>query len=60
MADASHPQKDVSRSGQQPGEGAPKPRDKPERKRPVEEEDTFGGVERAQRGEPVDSENAKP
>lgn len=29
-------------------------------KRPVDEEDIFGGVERTQRGEPVDSKNAKP
>ncbi len=29
-------------------------------KRPVEEEDVFGGAERAQKGEPVRSPNAKP
>lgn len=29
-------------------------------KRPVEEEDVFGGAERAQKGEPVSSSNAKP
>jgi len=29
-------------------------------KRPVEEEDVFGGAERAQKGEPVKSGNAKP
>jgi len=29
-------------------------------KRPVEEEDVFGGAERAQKGEPVSSPNAKP
>jgi hypothetical protein len=28
--------------------------------RPVEEEDVFGGAERAQKGEPVSSEKAKP
>lgn len=28
--------------------------------RPVEEEDTFGGAERARRGKPVSSKNAKP
>lgn len=28
--------------------------------RPVEEEDIFGGAERAQKGEPVSSPNAKP
>jgi len=28
--------------------------------RPVEEEDVFGGAERAQEGEPVSSPNAKP
>ena len=28
--------------------------------RPVEEEDVFGGAERAQKGEPVSSPNAKP
>jgi hypothetical protein len=29
-------------------------------KRPVDEEDIFGGIERTQKGEPVDSRNAKP
>ncbi len=29
-------------------------------KRPVEEEDVFGGAERAQKGGPVSSPNAKP
>jgi hypothetical protein len=29
-------------------------------KRPVEEEDVFGGAERAQKGEPVSSPNTKP
>lgn len=29
-------------------------------KRPVEEEDVFGGAERAQKGKPVKSANAKP
>ncbi|MBL8545133.1 MAG: hypothetical protein JNL81_01640 [Hyphomonadaceae bacterium] len=29
-------------------------------KRPVEEEDVFGGAERAGKGEPVTSPNAKP
>lgn len=28
--------------------------------RPVEEEDVFGGAERAHKGEPVSSSNAKP
>lgn len=28
--------------------------------RPVEEEDVFGGAERAHKGEPVSSPNAKP
>lgn len=28
--------------------------------RPVEEEDVFGGAERAQKGEPVSSPNTKP
>ncbi len=28
--------------------------------RPVDEEDVFGGAERAQMGEPVSSSNAKP
>jgi hypothetical protein len=29
-------------------------------KRPVDEEDIFGGIERTQKGEHVDSKNAKP
>ena len=29
-------------------------------KRPVDEEDTFGGAERAHKGEPIKSPNAKP
>jgi hypothetical protein len=29
-------------------------------KRPIEEEDVFGGAERAQKGDPVSSPNAKP
>jgi len=29
-------------------------------RRPLEEEDVFGGAERAQKGEPVVSPNAKP
>jgi hypothetical protein len=29
-------------------------------KRPIEEEDIFGGVERSQRGQPVEGEKTKP
>jgi hypothetical protein len=29
-------------------------------KRPIEEEDVFGGDERAQKGQPVESPNTKP
>lgn len=48
-----------AKTGVEPGETAntiaPKGGD-----RPVEEEDVFGGAERAQKGEPVSSPNAKP
>lgn len=50
-----------AKSGVVPGKGAPPVKDKREGgARPVEEEDVFGGAERAQKGEPVTSKNTKP
>lgn len=51
-------QKDA-KTGVTPGEtpGTPGPKGG---KRPVEEEDVFGGAERAQKGETPSSPNAKP
>lgn len=48
-----------AKSGVKPGETPSTPGPKGA-KRPVDEEDIFGGIERTQRGEPVDSKNAKP
>jgi hypothetical protein len=48
-----------AKSGVKPGETPSTPGPKGG-KRPIEEEDVFGGAERAQKGEPVSSPNAKP
>lgn len=48
-----------AKSGVKPGETPATPGPKGGA-RPVEEEDVFGGAERAQKGEPVSSPNAKP
>lgn len=48
-----------AKSGVKPGETPNTPGPKGG-DRPVEEEDVFGGAERAQKGEPVSSPNAKP
>ncbi|MBL8531781.1 MAG: hypothetical protein JNK94_08605 [Hyphomonadaceae bacterium] len=48
-----------AKSGHQPGEGAHKP-DRPDPKRPVDEEDIFGGAERTDKTEPISSDHAKP
>ena len=48
-----------AKSGVKPGE-TPNTGEPKGGKRPVEEEDVFGGAERAQKGEPVSSPNAKP
>lgn len=54
-------QKNEPKSGQPPGKSEPaQPELKKGAKRPVEEEDTFGGAERAQKGETVSSEGTKP
>lgn len=50
---------DNAKTGVKPGE-TPNTVAPTGRKRPVEEEDVFGGAERAQKGEPVSSPNAKP
>jgi hypothetical protein len=60
MAEPRQPDREKNaKSGVEPGETpnttGPKGGD-----RPVEEEDVFGGAERAQKGEPVSSPNAKP
>ncbi|MEZ6024234.1 MAG: hypothetical protein R3C16_12675 [Hyphomonadaceae bacterium] len=48
-----------AKSGVQPGECAPDPKHG-KAPRPVEEEDTFGGAERAKKNGDVQSERAKP
>jgi hypothetical protein len=48
-----------AKSGVKPGETPNTPGPKVG-KRPVKEEDVFGGAERAQKGEPVSSPNTKP
>jgi len=48
-----------AKSGAKPGEGAHTP-DRRDPKRPVDEEDVFGGAERADKGAPVKSDHAKP
>lgn len=48
-----------AKSGVKPGETPSTPGPKGGT-RPVEEEDVFGGAERAHKGEPVSSPNAKP
>lgn len=60
MAEPRQPQHEKNaKSGVKPGAipNTPGPKGG---KRPVEEEDVFGGAERAQKGEPVTSPNAKP
>lgn len=50
-----------SGAGHKPGEAGAPAREKSDRaQRPVEEEDTFGGAERTQKGKRVSSKNAKP
>lgn len=52
----------TSKGGMKDGEGAPPPQSDPKhggRKRPVEEEDVFGGAERTRDGR-VRSDKAKP
>jgi hypothetical protein len=53
----SHPES--TKSGVKDGETSNTPGPKGA-KRPVDEEDVFGGAERAQKGEPVNSSNTKP
>lgn len=48
-----------AKTGVKPGETPSTPGPKGG-KRPVEEEDAFGGAERARKGKDVKSENAKP
>lgn len=49
------------KSGQPPGKAdPPSPEQKQGKKQHVEEEDTFGGAERAKKGEPVNSPHTKP
>ncbi len=60
MAEPRKPPSEVgAKSGVEPGE-TPSTLGPKGGKRPVEEEDVFGGAERAQKGEPVSSSNAKP
>lgn len=48
-----------AKTGVEPGE-TPGAKTQGGPKRPVEEEDVFGGAERTHKGEKVESENAKP
>jgi hypothetical protein len=60
MAEPRQPKRQKNaKSGVKPGETPNTPGPKGG-KRPIEEEDVFGGAERAQKGEPVNSPNAKP
>ncbi|MGD9979274.1 MAG: hypothetical protein AB7H66_04780 [Hyphomonadaceae bacterium] len=60
MAEQRQPEREKeARSGVKPGETPNTPGPKGG-KRPVEEEDVFGGAERAQKGQRVDSPNTKP
>ena len=60
MGEASQPQENKgAKSGVKDGE-TPNTSGAKAAKRPVDEEDTFGGAERARKGKPVGSGNAKP
>jgi hypothetical protein len=60
MAEPRQPERDENaKSGVKPG-ATPNTSGPKGGKRPVEEEDVFGGAERAQKGEPVTSPNTKP
>lgn len=60
MAEPRQPDRETNaKTGVKPGETSNTPGLKGG-KRPVEEEDVFGGAERVQKGEPVSSPNAKP
>ena len=60
MAEARQPEHEKdAKSGVKPG-ATPTTSGPKGGKRPVEEEDVFGGAERAQKGEPVNSPNTKP
>lgn len=60
MTEPRQPEREQNaKSGVKPGE-TPNTTASKGGKRPVEEEDVFGGAERAQKGEPVSSPNAKP
>lgn len=60
MAEPQQPDREKNaKTGVKPGETSNTPGPKGG-KRPAEEEDVFGGAERAQKGEPVSSPNAKP
>lgn len=60
MAEPQQPERtNGAKSGVKPGATPNTPGPKGG-KRPVEEEDVFGGAERAQKGEPVSSPNTKP
>jgi hypothetical protein len=60
MAEPRRPDREKgAKSGVEPGE-TPNTSGAKDNKRPVEEEDVFGGAERSQKGEPVESNNAKP
>ncbi|MEZ5959953.1 MAG: hypothetical protein R3C30_05930 [Hyphomonadaceae bacterium] len=60
MADPRQPERaKTEKSGVKPGETPNTPGPKGGN-RPIEEEDVFGGAERAHKGEPVASPNAKP
>jgi hypothetical protein len=53
------PREPNAKTGVEPGDTPNTPGPKGG-KRPVEEEDVFGGAERTHKGEPVSSPNAKP
>ncbi len=60
MATPQQPQSSKgAKSGLKPGDGAP-PSQNGGGKRPVDEEDVFGGAERTHKNEPVKSNKAKP
>lgn len=59
MAEPRQPERETSKPGVKPG-ATPNTDRTRNPDRPVEEEDVFGGAERAQKGEPVSSSATKP
>jgi hypothetical protein len=59
MSGKQFPPKDGAQSGVKDGETPNIDRSR-DPDRPTEEEDVYGGAERAQKGEPDESENTKP